>query len=152
MVDLTWELEVIPGKPPQTFNGTVEQVVAEAVEINPQFLEDYGLDKPLTVADTEAMVDAKDEFQVKTGEDDNGKRDFSPAPARRWADPSEFSVKCNGRWVQCSLTQILDGYRYLWKLKGKPTNGPGPGNCGRVSCSYDSAIWWCNDVSNSSFL
>ncbi|KAL4932531.1 uncharacterized protein BDV17DRAFT_254644 [Aspergillus undulatus] len=22
----------------------------------------------------------------------------------------------------------------------------GPGACGRVSCSYDAAIWWCNDV------
>jgi hypothetical protein len=44
---------------------------------------------------------------------------------------------------------IRNGIRYLRGLNGNPTNGAGPGNCGRVSCSYDSAIWWCNDVSDS---
>jgi hypothetical protein len=38
--------------------------------------------------------------------------------------------------------------RYLRRVQGRPRNGPRPGNCGRVSCSYKSAIWWCNDVSN----
>ncbi|KAK7977001.1 hypothetical protein PG996_003072 [Apiospora saccharicola] len=37
------------------------------------------------------------------------------------------------------------GFGYLRGIEGKPTNGPGPGNCGRVSCSGNSAIWWCND-------
>ncbi len=31
-------------------------------------------------------------------------------------------------------------------MPGRPANDAGPGNCGRVSCSYDAAIWWCNDV------
>ncbi|KAK8076903.1 hypothetical protein PG996_003073 [Apiospora saccharicola] len=38
-----------------------------------------------------------------------------------------------------------DGVEYLRNIPDSPTNGPGPGNCGRVSCSDNSAIWWCND-------
>ncbi|KAK8038665.1 hypothetical protein PG993_007076 [Apiospora rasikravindrae] len=38
-----------------------------------------------------------------------------------------------------------EGIAYLRRLPGSPTAGPGPGNCSRVSCSNDCAIWWCND-------
>lgn len=133
---------MVPGEPPHQFNGTVEQVVAEAIEINPHFLEDFEFDKPINASDSE------DQFHVEIDQEGNGKRELPTLLSRRWAASSDFSVKCNGRWVQCNLAAIRDGYRYLWGLKGKPTNGPGPGNCGRVSCSYDSAIWWCNDVSH----
>ncbi|KAJ3495829.1 hypothetical protein NLG97_g3107 [Lecanicillium saksenae] len=34
---------------------------------------------------------------------------------------------------------------YLRRLSGKPTNGPGPGNCARVSCAWNAGIYWCND-------
>ncbi|KAK3398734.1 hypothetical protein B0T20DRAFT_353409 [Sordaria brevicollis] len=45
--------------------------------------------------------------------------------------------------------RIEEGIRYLYGVPGKPKNGPYSGsgqyaNCGRVSCSYNSAIWWCN--------
>lgn len=70
----------------------------------------------------------------------------SPKLARRF-DFSRDKYVCRGRWPQCSADSIQDGINYLRGVSGQPTNGPGPGNCGRVSCSYDSAIWWCNDVS-----
>ncbi|KAF7179670.1 hypothetical protein CNMCM7691_008719 [Aspergillus felis] len=54
-------------------------------------------------------------------------------------------LSCQGRWAGCSWGRIQDGIRYLNGVPGRPSNGPGPGNCGRVSCSYNSAIWWCND-------
>lgn len=41
--------------------------------------------------------------------------------------------------------KVYDPIKHLQGLDGKPTNGPGPGNCGQVSCSYNNAIWWCND-------
>ncbi|KAH8779879.1 hypothetical protein F5883DRAFT_600191 [Diaporthe sp. PMI_573] len=41
--------------------------------------------------------------------------------------------------------RIQDGIGYLRGVRGQPSNGPGPGNCGRVSCSNNAAIWWCND-------
>lgn len=28
-------------------------------------------------------------------------------------------------------------------------NGPGPNACGRIACSHDTAVFWCNDVSTS---
>jgi hypothetical protein len=42
--------------------------------------------------------------------------------------------------------------QYLYKIKPsveQPKSRPGPGMCGRVSCSYQTAIWWCNDVSEN---
>ncbi|KAK4175092.1 hypothetical protein QBC36DRAFT_190692, partial [Triangularia setosa] len=41
----------------------------------------------------------------------------------------------------------LLGVDYLRGLSGTAKNGPGPAECGRVSCSDYSAIYWCNDVS-----
>ncbi|KHO01298.1 uncharacterized protein MAM_00299 [Metarhizium album ARSEF 1941] len=41
--------------------------------------------------------------------------------------------------------RIQEGINYLRGVPAAPRNGPGPGNCGRVSCSHNAAIWWCND-------
>ncbi|RYP32125.1 hypothetical protein DL768_011147 [Monosporascus sp. mg162] len=42
-----------------------------------------------------------------------------------------------------------DGISYLKSLPddlrcGNPPPEPGKGACGRISCSYHAAIWWCN--------
>ncbi|OAR03175.1 hypothetical protein LLEC1_04011 [Akanthomyces lecanii] len=50
-----------------------------------------------------------------------------------------------GNYGLAHKNRILEGVRYLRTLNAAPRNGPGPANCGRVSCSYNSAIWWCND-------
>jgi hypothetical protein len=42
---------------------------------------------------------------------------------------------------------VKDGIDYLWIQKGLCRLGPGKGQCGRVSCSYGTAIYYCNDVS-----
>ncbi|KAM7208274.1 hypothetical protein V8F20_001252 [Naviculisporaceae sp. PSN 640] len=55
------------------------------------------------------------------------------------------SYFCHGRWSWCEASHIREGIRYLRTVRGQPSNGPGPGNCGRVSCSWKAAIWWCND-------
>ncbi|KUI59332.1 hypothetical protein VP1G_06578 [Cytospora mali] len=52
---------------------------------------------------------------------------------------------CNFLGDSASASRIAQGVSYLREVPGKPSNGPGPGECGRVSCSYNSAIWWCND-------
>ncbi|KAK0672294.1 hypothetical protein QBC41DRAFT_299781 [Cercophora samala] len=39
---------------------------------------------------------------------------------------------------------IRAGIQYLRKVPGTAKNGAGPDNCGRVSCSWNSAIIWCN--------
>ncbi|EXU94659.1 hypothetical protein X797_012265 [Metarhizium robertsii] len=49
------------------------------------------------------------------------------------------------QWDPADIEQIAMGIQHLSGLAGKPGNGPGPGNCGRVSCSWGASIWWCND-------
>lgn len=69
----------------------------------------------------------------------------SPSLKKRGFDVSGYF--CFGRWEICSADRIREGIDYLRRVRGLPSNGPGPGNCARVSCSWGSAIWWCNDVS-----
>ncbi|KAK4641038.1 hypothetical protein QC761_0098090 [Podospora bellae-mahoneyi] len=37
------------------------------------------------------------------------------------------------------------GITYLRGVEGTPKNGPGPNECGRVSCGYGAAIHGCNE-------
>ncbi|KAI0489664.1 hypothetical protein F4859DRAFT_509250 [Xylaria cf. heliscus] len=57
------------------------------------------------------------------------------------------NVSCDIAWNPrfASVFHIREGIAYLHNIHGNCTNGPGPGNCGRVSCSYGSGIWFCND-------
>ncbi|KAI1819855.1 hypothetical protein F4861DRAFT_543510 [Xylaria intraflava] len=59
----------------------------------------------------------------------------------------ESDVLCDMSWNPpfASVFHILQGIEYLRKIHGNCTNGPGPANCARVSCSYSSGIWFCND-------
>lgn len=61
-------------------------------------------------------------------------------------DFSRSKYFCGRRWPRTGAGPIYDGINYLRRVPGRPANDAGPGNCGRVSCSYDAAIWWCNDV------
>ncbi|KAI1803054.1 hypothetical protein F4811DRAFT_572357 [Daldinia bambusicola] len=46
-------------------------------------------------------------------------------------------------WAQ--VFRIEEGIEYLKNIKGICRVGPGPRVCTRISCSYKSAISWCND-------
>ncbi|KAI7779047.1 hypothetical protein LA080_001393 [Diaporthe eres] len=65
-------------------------------------------------------------------------------------DPTDYS--CNPFHDFVSGLRIKYGVEYLRKVKGTPGQGPGPSSCGRVSCSYDAAIFWCNDNSEGLVL
>ncbi|KAG5967047.1 hypothetical protein E4U57_001376 [Claviceps arundinis] len=64
------------------------------------------------------------------------------------------SVMCNHPLPGCLTGAISGGIDYLRKIrKGRhPRNGPGPRNCGKVSCSDDAAIFWCNDTDQPKIL
>ncbi|PSR82213.1 hypothetical protein BD289DRAFT_371632, partial [Coniella lustricola] len=51
-----------------------------------------------------------------------------------------------------NVHRLYQGIAYLNGIPGFPSNGPGPGTCGRVSCSYSSAIYWCNDNKETKVL
>ena len=66
--------------------------------------------------------------------------------------PGWLRMECPSSYDFCSTKRINDGIKHLRKVSGKPReqaySGSGPyANCGRVSCSYNSAIYWCNMVS-----
>jgi hypothetical protein len=109
-------------------NGTIQEVHEELLKLNPAWDDDYK-NNTLELNSTISQ------------------RSASPNLSTR-ANFQDAAYFCGGRWHDCDYLAILDGVRYLRQVQGRPRNGPGPGNCGRVSCSYKSAIWWCNDVSN----
>ncbi|KAK1248934.1 hypothetical protein MKX08_007154 [Trichoderma sp. CBMAI-0020] len=123
VVELEWEVETTPGGPTVLVNGTIEAVYDKLTKINPNFTAEY----PLQAKNHAANGTLEKRYTV------DGYLCWSP-------------------WPYTSFFAIDDGVSYLRGVRGQPTNGPGPGNCGRVSCSYQSAIWWCNDNSQSKTL
>jgi hypothetical protein len=113
-----WEIQLTPDSAPVVLNGTIEQVYDQLLAIDP--------------SSAASFVDKRDERPLTT----------------RFHKRSVFaSHSCFGRWPVADYFGIEDGITHLRKVSGQPRNGPGPGNCGRVSCSWGNAIWWCNDVS-----
>ncbi|KAK4443123.1 hypothetical protein QBC34DRAFT_337448 [Podospora aff. communis PSN243] len=114
IVPQLWEIEVAPGQI-ATLNGTVQEVIAQAKAINPNY----------TLPDPPATV------------------------PRRRSQLSRREVKFCNNFGRAEIGPILEGVRYLKSLGGQASLGPGPGRCSRVSCSWDSAIYWCNDNTGS---
>jgi hypothetical protein len=106
-----WEVEVAPGQT-EVLNGTVQEVYAQALQINPN-------------------------FQLMPA---------SPVRERDLAEKRNTVVKC-GTFPLADKGRIDEGIRYLRTLPTAPRMPPGPGACFRVSCSYNAAIYRCNDVS-----
>ncbi|KAF6790352.1 hypothetical protein CMUS01_16276 [Colletotrichum musicola] len=120
---LEWEIQAFESGPMLTLNGTIEEVNSQVLEINP----DFEFNEP-SESELAALYDAS-AFEKRT--------DFSGS-----------HYMCDTRdWMPCYLSRIKKGIAHLRGTSGRPKNGPGPGNCGRVSCAGRSAIWWCNDVS-----
>ncbi|KAL2851099.1 hypothetical protein BJY01DRAFT_261128 [Aspergillus pseudoustus] len=114
-----WEVEALPGLMHKA-RGTIEEVHAELLHINPDWDEHY--------------VEPALEHLTQRTSDFTKRTDFY----------TDGWLVC-GQWPEADVPHIMSGIRYLNGVAGRPGNGPGPGNCGRVSCSYGSAIWWCND-------
>ncbi|KAK0667305.1 hypothetical protein QBC41DRAFT_396172 [Cercophora samala] len=122
VVDIQFDLPIYPGNATSEtvpIIGTIEQAVAHMEATYPGWNRTF-----LKLPNQRNLLH------------DDAKRNIIPE-----------SFNCWGKWQGCSWNAICEGIEYLWRLPidPKPTNGPGPNNCGRVSCSWDSAIWWCND-------
>ncbi|KXX78412.1 hypothetical protein MMYC01_205883 [Madurella mycetomatis] len=115
--EIQWEVQAFPDGPMMNITGTLEHVYSELTKINPNY------DEFVSSLEAERAVDAR-----------SVEKRFGPvcgSAGYGW----EYAIK----------NDIQEGISYLRGVSGQPSMGPGPGNCGRVSCSYDSAIWWCND-------
>ncbi|KAG9250323.1 uncharacterized protein F5Z01DRAFT_677884 [Emericellopsis atlantica] len=119
---LVWELQSHPDGETFSMEGTVEQVHQELTRRNPNYLADFGIE-----------LDERDD-------------DSNDALVTRDTCHSEWhSIVCGWDSPIAETKAIRAGISYLRGVPGKPHLGAGPGNCSRVSCSYSSAIYWCND-------
>ncbi|KAL2869088.1 uncharacterized protein BJX67DRAFT_348770 [Aspergillus lucknowensis] len=55
-----------------------------------------------------------------------------------------YTLRCS-QYYAVEPGPVKEGIKYLRKVGGKPHLGRGPRKCGRVSCSWDTGIFWCND-------
>ncbi|KAK3488658.1 uncharacterized protein B0T23DRAFT_413815 [Neurospora hispaniola] len=117
--DIIWEVKAHPDGPTMNVTGTIQQVYDALDKANPNFRKDFGIDN---TADSPV-------FATATESDSSYELE---------------SLVCNV-FDYAQRTATTKGIEYLNNVPGTPANGPGPGNCGRVSCSYESAIYWCND-------
>lgn len=117
-----WDFEVTPGGDHIVLNGTVEQVLEQLGESNPKLMASFNL-----FGEDGQIIKTRDETD--------------PLPLK------DFRPDCSSGLEYGRISAWEDGIKYLKGVPGKPVNGPGPGQCGRVSCSWRTAIIWCNDVS-----
>ncbi|CAP64714.1 uncharacterized protein PODANS_5_9850 [Podospora anserina S mat+] len=132
-VPISWDLPTDLNNPSAgtiTVTGTVQEAVAAMEAAYPGWNGTFQSKLPASTAE-----------QQEDGDDTSDLGLFS--------FPTRESFTCDLPYVQASKRMIWDGIRYLRTLSGSAKNGPGSpgkGNCGRVSCSWSAAIWWCNDV------
>ncbi|KAL4956668.1 hypothetical protein BDW69DRAFT_181340 [Aspergillus filifer] len=109
-----------------TLTGTIEKVHAQLREINPNYDEDW------------KNVPESDDFSG-----------FSPSTVidvlKAAADQKVLSCS-KASESTANRKRIEEGIDYLRKRKGQVTVTTYPTyRCSRVSCSYNSAIFWCNE-------
>ncbi|KZL66277.1 hypothetical protein CT0861_08226 [Colletotrichum tofieldiae] len=99
-----------------SLRGTVEEVVAQMQDMGPSF-------------------DIDDQFgKIAT-----------PPIGKRAAFDDDKDTLCH-IFLEGNRSAVHVGIDYLRTVQGRPQNGAGPANCGRVSCRNNTGIWWCNDA------
>ncbi|KAF4832335.1 hypothetical protein CGCTS75_v004447 [Colletotrichum tropicale] len=107
------------------FNGSVQEVVRQLEALRPEMVHALHLEA-----------------------------NYSSVLANDPTDPlplGDFEVQCQ-KLKEGSVSAWWDGIKYLRRVPGKPVGGPGPGSCGRVSCSWNMGIWFCNDDTKQKIL
>ncbi|KAJ0422770.1 hypothetical protein BJY00DRAFT_310778 [Aspergillus carlsbadensis] len=147
--ELEWEIEVDPhtGKT-IVARGTVEQIREEALKHNPDWDAHY-IEPARQRVKRALETGSYDELEAHFRSADlDLELDSDSESGSHLAKRKVFNLgalDCGGRWKEVYWDQALRSTAALSGLKGYPKRGAGPGNCGRVSCSYNTAIWWCND-------
>ncbi|PHH91515.1 hypothetical protein CDD83_184 [Cordyceps sp. RAO-2017] len=123
-----WRNEAVP----ELFGDTVRDVFEDAVQdMHP------GVSEPSPAWDGATPPD-----------DDAGNGSTAPAPglAKR-TDLSQARLDCDrsaNDFRRATVSRIQEGISYLRGLEREAWLPAGPNACSRVSCSWGSAIWWCN--------
>ncbi|KAJ0167136.1 hypothetical protein CTA2_4233 [Colletotrichum tanaceti] len=114
-----WEVQVTPGGESVHMNGTIEHIFDELANVNPVYTEALMKDFTALGHDRPGALERREDWRTR------------PFICR-----NHPSAKVDAAW---------DGIRYLRTLKSKPKSSAGPASCGQISCSWNTAIWWCND-------
>jgi hypothetical protein len=146
---MDWDITVFPDQPPYRLKGTVQSVMAQAELINPNFKTTFNFTESTEPSepsedssgcayrDPKGIVRRNEEQKRCTG--------------CTWAcmpPAAQFRIMCLNKFHELGHPKaIVAAIPYLRHVPGKPSNGPGPMNCGRISCSLDTGIFWCNNVS-----
>lgn len=114
----SWEVEVRPGET-VILNGTVQQVHAQLTALNPNWEAERA-----NATASQSHLERRNVFPEH---------------------PQIFCGIMPMSWNFGPLTR--SAIDYLSKVPGSPRNDAGPGNCGRISCEWNTGVWWCNDAS-----
>ncbi|POR37794.1 Uncharacterized protein TPAR_01987 [Tolypocladium paradoxum] len=115
---LFWDVQAFPDGPTLTLNGTIQEMRRQLLEINPSYDTDFNHHAAAAAAAVEKRTD------------------FSGA-----------KVLCGSeKWGVLTVRGYSEGIDYLRNHGGVPHMPAGPSACSRVSCSYNTGIWWCNDA------
>ncbi|GAB1198684.1 hypothetical protein APSETT444_008012 [Aspergillus pseudonomiae] len=107
--EISWEVETTPGGPTVVLNGTVEKVLSQLREINPNYEAEFA-----------TVVPEIDEPAKESAEEAGA----SSHLAKRG------DVVC-GKFPSAYANNIDQGIKYLRSVPGQPQRGPGPGSCGQ---------------------
>ncbi|KAL2820207.1 hypothetical protein BDW59DRAFT_117563 [Aspergillus cavernicola] len=111
---MEWDVKPSPDTPEIVLTGTVEEVYAQLLKINPNYDEDW-----------------KDDTTFDDGNELEARGDISPNDTLYCSDEHH-----------ADSDSIKKGIAHLRKVKGKPKLYPR--SCKRISCSWLSGIFWCN--------
>lgn len=121
IVPATWLVRAFTDGPDLTLQGTVQEVHAQLKQINANYDRDFGI--PAASEAEESQLHRRTDFR-------------------------NTHTIC-GNFPHIGITHLAEGINYLRHVGGRPQLPPRGATsvCSRVSCSYSTAIWWCNDVS-----
>ncbi|KAK4203408.1 hypothetical protein QBC40DRAFT_166933 [Triangularia verruculosa] len=120
-----WDLPIdpnVPTGPREAVTGTVQEAITQMELSYPGWTQNFTAGLNLTDPDPEPA------FKFATQAD-------------RQSTNCDFDSDKGKAFCQ----DIRDGSRYLGRIDS-PAPKNQPKSCGRVSCAYNSAIWWCNNV------
>ncbi|KAI1279393.1 hypothetical protein F5Y07DRAFT_397021 [Xylaria sp. FL0933] len=101
----------------QVFTGSIEDVVDQMRQIKgPNYTPDFAI-----MTETQALAGTSTYHEAE----------------------KTMTVQCGAK--QANPRRIMDGIYYLQHLGDHVMCTNAPQSCGRISCSWSSGIFWCND-------
>ncbi|QDS75117.1 hypothetical protein FKW77_007416 [Venturia effusa] len=141
-VEPSWSLEVTPGGPRMNVSGTIQEAIAKVVEVNPSWEEQFNFTTD-PIANFTTGATSNDTTTVKPV---RFNLEFLGSQDPRSGTPFYSEPICTaGAFGAARYDAIIEGIKYLNGINHQASIPPGPQKCSRVSCSWGSAILWCND-------